>query len=316
MNKAVLIMAYGGPDNLNDIEPYLLDVRGGRPTSPELIAEIRSRYAQIGGRSPLLDITQAQASGLEKALDALSSSGDSYQVFVGMRHWKPTIRDAVDKIAAAGYQDGLALCMAPHASKMSSGAYLAKLKEALSSQPTPPAIQFIESWHDQPFLIQSLAQKVHEATQKFTPDARGGIYYLFTAHALPAALNEQGDPYAEQVQATARLLANELGLTDARWTFGFQSAPATAGQWMKPAIEELLPSLAKKGYKDILVTPVGFMADHVEVLYDLDIAAQQIARQNGIHLVRSESLNDSPHFLDGLARFILDNWRVDAIGHH
>lgn len=312
MKKAVLVMAYGGPDSLEDIEPYLLDIRGGRPTAPELVHEIRERYAQIGGRSPLLAITCAQAEALEKSLNALSApGGPSYRTYVGMRHWKPYIRDTVARIAADGLTGGVAFCMAPHASRMSTGAYLQKLRDAQAALPAPVTFEFIESWYDQPFLIASLAKKVREAASKFPTNAAPQIHYLFTAHSLPARLVEEGDPYPDQIQTTARLLASELKLSAEQWSFAYQSAGAAPGQWLGPAIEDELPRLAAAGKKNILAAPVGFMTDHVEVLYDLDIEAQEIAREHDIHLVRSESLNASPDFIDGLAKFILNTTAIN-----
>jgi protoporphyrin/coproporphyrin ferrochelatase len=309
MKTAVLLMAYGGPDSLEDIEPYLLDIRGGRPTSPELVAEIRDRYDRIGGRSPLLQITQAQGRALEICLNSQSTAahtGDEFHVYVGMRHWKPYIREGVSQMLADGFDRGIALCMAPHASRMSTGAYLGRLKVAFETFQKPMDFQFIESWYDQPFLVQSLARKVRKAVDKFPADLIPEIHYIFTAHSLPSVLNQQGDPYADQLMVTARLLAQELGLKEDQWTFGFQSAGAAAGLWMGPAIEELLPKLAAEGKKNILVAPVGFLADHVEILFDLDIEAQEIAHKHDIHLVRSESLNDSADFIDGLSKFILE----------
>jgi protoporphyrin/coproporphyrin ferrochelatase len=307
---AVLIMAYGGPDSLDDVEPYLLDVRGGRATAPELVAEIRARYARIGGHSPLLEITTTQANALEKSLNSLSSQENGkpgYQVFVGMRHWTPYIREAIQKISAGGFENGLALCMTPHASKMSTGIYRQKLRDALTAVPAPLQMNFIQSWYDQPFLINALAQKIRTAAQRFPNSVRPQIHYLFTAHSLPAAIQEQGDPYPGQLLQTANLLAQALGLDPSQWTFGYQSAGATPGQWLGPSIEEILPRFARDGIKDVLVAPVGFMADHVEVLFDLDVEAQEIAHREGIHLVRSESLNASPEFIDGLAKFILSS---------
>ncbi len=314
MKKAVLVMAYGGPDSLDDIQPYLLDIRGGRPTSPELISEIRERYARIGGRSPLLEITRAQASTLEQCLNSLSShdgaaedeAADSYRVYVGMRHWKPYIREAVMRIAADGFQQGTAFCMTPQASRMSTGAYLQKLHEAQEVLSTPIKMNFIESWYDQAFLIEALARKIRAAAEQFPPEARSKIHHLFTAHSLPAVLKEQGDPYVNQLEQTARLLAQELGLSEEQWTFCYQSAGAGAIQWLGPSIEDILPEFAKAGFQNVLVTPVGFMADHVEILFDLDIEAQEIAQKLGIRLVRSESLNTSPDFIEGLAKFILE----------
>jgi ferrochelatase len=309
MKQAILVMAYGGPDSLDDIEPYLLDIRGGRTTSPKLVAEIRERYAKIGGKSPLLEITTAQAAALEQCLNVLSPSGDGtpdYRVYVGMRHWKPYIRETMAKIADDGFWSGIAFCMTPHASRMSTGAYLEKLREGQALLPSPIDMDFIESWYDQPFLIHALARKVRAAADRFPLNSRPEIHYLFTAHSLPASLKEQGDPYADQLEQTARLLAKELGLSADQWTFGFQSAGAAPVQWLEPSIEQILPEFASRGIKNVLVTPVGFMADHVEVLFDLDIEAQEIARDQGICLIRSESLNAAPDFIEGLARFIFE----------
>ncbi len=313
MKTAVLMMAYGGPDTLDDIEPYLLDIRGGRPTSAELVAEIRERYAKIGGRSPLLEITRAQASTLETALNrqATASGGSGgFRVYVGMRHWKPYIREAVAQIAADGITSGLAFCMAPHASKMSSGAYRQKLQAALDMLQQPLALDFIESWYDQPFLIKALARNVQAALLRFDPQDRPTVHYLFTAHSLPASLVAQGDPYADQLGDTTRLLVAQLGLRPEQWSFAYQSAGAAPGQWLGPAIEETLPALAARGKRNVLVTPVGFTADHVEILFDLDIEAQVIALEVGLHLERSPSLNASPDFIQGLAQFILEKAAV------
>ena len=309
MKQAVLVMAYGGPDSLDDIEPYLLDIRGGRPTSPEFIAEIRSRYSKIGGKSPLLEITNAQAAALEQDLNALSPSQDStpnFQVYVGMRHWKPYIREAIARIAEDGYQSGIAFCMAPHASKMNTAVYLQRLREAQALLHSPLNMDFIESWYDQPFLVHSLSKKVRAAVDRFPFNSRPEIHYLFTAHSLPASLKEQGDPYTDQLEHTVRLLAHDLGLSSEQWTFGFQSAGAAPGQWLGPSNEEILPDFASRGIKNVLVAPVGFMADHVEILFDLDLEAQEIARDQGVLLIRSESLNATPDFIEGLAKFILE----------
>jgi len=306
---AVLLMAYGGPDSLEDIEAYLLDIRGGRPTSPQLVAEIRERYALIGGRSPLLEITRAQAGALQDALNTLATSlgqAADFRFYVGMRHWKPYIREALAQMQADGCRSGLAFCMAPHASKLSSEAYLQKMRAGLATLQAPPDLQFVESWFDQAFLVNALARKVHQAEQQFPSEARANLHYLFTAHSLPASLREQGDPYDAQVHFTAAMLAQQLGLDQSQWTFGFQSAGAAPGAWLGPSVEELLPQLAAQGHLNVLVTPVGFMADHVEVLYDLDIEAQAIARELNLRLVRSQSLNASPDFIDGLAKFLFE----------
>ncbi len=317
MKKAVLIMAYGGPDSLDDIAPYLLDIRGGRPTAPEFVEEIRERYARIGGRSPLLEITRAQAAALEACLNAFSPSPDgapAYRVYVGMRHWKPYIREAVAQIAADGCRGGLAFCMTPQSSRMSTGAYLAKLREAESALQAPFQMEFVESWFAEPFLVNALAGKTRAALQKFPAETHADVHYLFTAHSLPASILSHGDPYPDQLRETARRVAGELGLAEEQWSFSYQSAGAAPGEWLGPSIEQILPEYARKGLRNILVTPVGFMADHVEVLFDLDIEAQEIAHHEGIHLERSQSLNASGDFIDGLARFLLTRMPQETAG--
>jgi protoporphyrin/coproporphyrin ferrochelatase len=280
-------------------------VRGGRPVSPEMLAEIRHRYAQIGGRSPLLDLTRAQAKALQERLNGFANGQQhSYGVFVGMRHWKPYIHESLQEIMGAGFEKVIAICMAPHASKMSSGAYLEKLRKAEEAlQPGFP-VEFVESWYDQPQFIEGLAEKVAQATLKFPLGTRKEIRYLFTAHSLPASIIEQGDPYADQLQATARLLADRLHLAPDQWLFCYQSAGAMPGRWLGPDIVEMLTRLSAAGVKQVLVTPVGFLADHVEVLFDLDIEAQASAQKLGIHLERSESLNSSPLLIEALVQIV------------
>lgn len=296
----VLLMAYGSPDALDEIEPYLLDIRGGRPTSPELVAEIRSRYAQIGGRSPLLDLTRAQAAALEAELNC-RSAGPAYRAYVGMRHWSPRIQAAVEQMAVDGIQQAVAVVMAPHSSHMSTGAYFASLDAALAA--TGANIEFarITSWHDHPGLIAALAASTLTAMQaKFSRPP----YIIFTAHSLPVRILNTGDPYAGQLKETAALVASELGLDPEQWCFSFQSAGASAETWLGPAIEATIQRLAEAGHQDLLIVPVGFLCDHVEILYDIDIAARQQAERLNVHLERSESLNDNPLFIEGLADLV------------
>lgn len=313
MNTAILLMAYGGPNSLDELEPYLLDVRGGRPVSPELLDEMSQRYASIGGRSPLLDITRRQAEALEARLNRSQAvGGDRFKVYVGMRHWAPYIRQALEGIAADGFQRVVAVCMAPHASRLSSGAYRKKLEEAQAQLARPLQIDFIESWHDRPLFIQALAQSVHQALEQLPADIRPGLKYVFSAHSLPAFLLEQGDPYADQLRETARLLAEALHLAPAQWLFCFQSAGAMDGRWLGPQIDEVIPELAAGGVKAMLVTPIGFVAEHVEVLYDLDIEARQQAEAEGIQLFRSPSLNATPAFIEAVAELVLSRERIES----
>ncbi len=294
-------MAYGGPASLDDVEPYLLDVRGGRPTPPELVAEIKERYRRIGGRSPLLEITRAQAHALETRLN---SDGRNFRVYVGMRHWHPYIREAVAQIIADKIAHVVALCMAPHYSRMSVGAYFEKLRAAQSEWGAVFDVTFIESWHDHPLLIQAIAEQVQSALKRFppSPSGRDDVQIVFTAHSLPERIIREGDPYDTQLRETARALAARLGL--APWRFCYQSAGRSGEPWLGPPVEKVVVELADAGQKNILVVPIGFVADHVEVLYDIDIEVKRLAEARGARLERTESLNISPTFIEALVDIV------------
>jgi ferrochelatase len=295
---AVLLMAYGSPENLDDMEAYLLDIRGGRPTSPQLVAEIRERYALIGGRSPLFDITCAQATALEAELNR-STSAD-FRAFVGMRHWKPRLDQAVEQIGAQGFRQIIGLVMAPHQSRMSTGAYFRQLDQAIADRNLDIEVIRIGAWHDLPGLIDALAEQARVALTQFERQP----YVLFTAHSLPVRILAEGDPYDAQLHQTAALVAARLSIPDDRWQFCYQSAGQSQEPWLGPPIEEVIPSLAQAGETGILAVPVGFVCDHVEILYDLDILARRIAAQHGARFERSASLNTSPTFISALADLV------------
>ena len=298
----VLLMAYGSPDSLDQMEAYLLDVRGGRPTPPSLVEEIKHRYAQIGGRSPLLDITRRQAAALEAELNRRNAEdGIRYRTYVGMRHWEPRIAEAVSQIAADGVEKIVALVMAPHSSRMSSGAYFARLEEAISAQNADIQVITIPSWHNHPGLIEAIARHACDALEKFGDQEP---YIVFTAHSLPSRILAQGDPYDAQLRETAALVAKQMDWPLGRFQFCYQSAGQSGEEWMGPPIEAMVVRLSKQGEKNILIIPVGFVCDHVEVLYDIDIVARQLAAGGGARLERSASLNDSPVFIRALADLV------------
>ncbi len=306
MDNAVLLMAYGGPNSLEDVEPYLLDVRGGRETPAELVHEVRSRYEQIGGRSPLLEITSAQADALEKCL---RDEPGKVRVYVGMRHWKPYIQEVVKQIYQDGFRSIIALCMAPYFSRMSVGAYRDKLQAALTSLPQAGQdmkVRLVESWHDHPLFIQAIVAKVRDALAHFPEDRRDAVRVVFTAHSLPQAIMKQGDPYAQHHAETAALAAEALGLPAERWQIGYQSAPVQGKGplWLTPSLEETLETLVAEGVQDVLIAPIGFVADHVEILYDVDIDAQEQAHTLGLHLERIDSMNTSTSFIEALADLV------------
>lgn len=283
-------MAYGGPDSLEDIPAYLLDIRHGRPTPQELVDEITDRYRQIGGKSPLLGITQRTAAGLQERT--------RLPVYVGMRHWHPTIEEVIPQMVADGVRHIVGICMAPHYSTMSIGAYRSKLDEAVGAAGVPLELDFVESWHLQPDYLAGITDNVRTTIERFSTDER--VMVIFSAHSLPAAILERGDPYDKQLRETAGRLAELLGLPGERWTFSYQSAARTGTPWLGPQIEDLVVELAGQDEKGLLVAPIGFIADHVEVLYDLDIRLQEVAQEQGVHLERTPMLNDSEALISAL----------------
>jgi ferrochelatase len=296
MNTAVLLLAYGGPDKLQDVPDYLLDIRGGRETPQELVDEISHRYAEIGGRSPLLEITRSAATQLEEQI--------GLPVYAGMRHWHPYIKDVVAQMAADGVQHIVAVCMAPHYSTLSIGAYRKKLDEALAALPPDKqmGVTFVESWHTQPQYLDAVAANVSATLQRFGADDR--VLVVFSAHSLPEFVIERGEPYDRQLRETAALLAERLHLPDGRWMFSYQSAAKTGVPWLGPQIEDLVAELAARGERNLLIAPIGFIADHVEVLYDIDIGVQEIAHAAGVRVERPPMLNDSQAMVETLAAIV------------
>jgi len=284
---AVLLMAYGGPGSLDDVEPYLQDVRGGRPTAPELVAEIKGRYARIGGRSPILERTEAQAQALGRAL------GPAWPVYVGMRHWHPFIAETVERMVASAQRRVVAIVLAPHYSALSVGAYEKKLLDAARGR---LELALVRSWWDHPKFLEAVAERVRQALQRFP--APGAVQVLFTAHSLPERILAAGDPYADELQASAAQVARLAGVGE--WRFAYQSAGATPEPWLGPEAGAVMTELAVTR-KNFLIVPIGFVSDHVEVLYDVDVAYRGLAERLGVRLERTDSLNDDPLLVAALA---------------
>jgi ferrochelatase len=285
---AVLVMAYGGPGNLAEVEPYLMDVRGGRPTTPHLVEEIRNRYARIGGRSPILELTRAQAISIGRAL----ASG--YRVYVGMRHWHPYIKEAIEDVVTAGHRRIVGVVMAPHYSGMSVGAYEKKLLEAAHGR---LETALVRSWWEHPRFLEAVAARVIQALQRFARPSK--VRIIFTAHSLPERILASGDPYPEELKASAADVARRLRLKD--WRLAYQSAGATSEPWLGPDAAEVITELAKSGAEGVLLVPIGFVCDHVEILYDIDVEYQGLAKRLGIQLERIASLNDDPGLVAAVA---------------
>jgi ferrochelatase len=308
----VLLMAYGSPEHIEDLRPYLLDIRGGRATPDSLVEEMTERYRLIGGKSPLLMWTRRQGIALENQLnERFAGDGKRYKVYFGMRHWEPRIKEAVEQILADGIHNVVGLVMAPHNSRMSIGAYFAKLHEAVQELGADINILPIEQWHDHPGFIAAVTEQAGRAREALGSE---DAYVIFSAHSLPARILAQGDPYEAQLRETAALLSQSLDLEEGRWQFCYQSAGQSAEPWLGPAIEEVLAALLQAGEKNILVVPIGFVCDHVEVLYDIDIVCKGIAEKNGARLIRSQSLNDSPTLIAALAEIVDERYEQFRVG--
>ena len=291
----LLVMAYGGPNDLEEVEPYLLDVRGYRPTSPEIIHEVRERYREIGGRSPILGQTKAQASALESALNV---NGGQFKAYVGMRHWHPFIKDVLTEMQAQGIEKAIGLVMAPHYSRMSIGAYIRKIEEAES----PITFSCIENWHLEPGYINALVKRVQDALKRFPEEVRAAVPIVFTAHSLPEQILEWNDPYPTQLRETVSAVMEKLGSQPHE--FAYQSAAISTIPWLGPDAGEVIERFASEGKKHILICPIGFVCEHVEILYDIDIVYQNLAKTLGVHLERIEMLNTAPDMIAGLANLV------------
>ena len=301
---AILMMAYGSPGSMADIEPYLLNVRGGRPTPPQGIEKVKARYAAIGGHSPLLEITRAQASALETRLNDISPNG-AHRVFVGMRHWHPYIHETVQQIVDAGLTQAVALCLTPYSSPASTQAYWDQLDRALTAVAAPVKVTHVPAWHARPLFIAALAGKIRAALSEASGATAADGKVIFTAHSLPVQAGQASELYAAQVAQTARAVAEQLGLAPERWELCYQSAGAAPGEWLGPSLEAALDRLVQANITQVLVAPIGFVSDHIETLYEIDIQYAEEARALGIaNFRRAPALNDSPLFIDCLADLV------------
>ncbi|MEX0788476.1 MAG: ferrochelatase [Anaerolineales bacterium] len=291
----VLVMAYGGPNSLEEVEPYLMDVRAGRLTAPDVLHAVRERYRAIGGRSPILERTQAQAAALEAALNR---NGQMFKTYVGMRHWHPYIKAALAEMLNAGLSRAVGLVMAPHYSRMSIGAYFKKVEEAQS----PVEIAGIERWHLLPGYLDALADRVRDALENFSAEVRAEAAIIFTAHSLPQRILEWADPYPDELRATVTAVMDRLGPHPHE--FAFQSAAMTPDPWLGPDAGEVIARLAHQGHPHVLIVPIGFVCEHVEILYDVDIVFKHQAESLGMRLERIEMLNTAPRMMAGLAELV------------
>jgi ferrochelatase len=284
MKNAVVLMAYGSPERLADVPAYYSDIRGGRPiASPEHLADLVERYRRLGieDSSPLNAITEQTRAALEAEL--------GIPVFTGMKHWTPRIADAAERASSSGAEQIVGLVLAPHYSALSIKGYREQLERALAGR---AELRFVESWHDEPGFAELLAARVHGTE----------AHVVFTAHSLPARILDAGDPYRDQLLETSRLVAEAAGLT--AWSFSFQSESPTGEPWLGPDILDHLEALRQQGVERVLVCPVGFVSDHLEIRWDLDVEAQEKAAELGLQLERIEMPNADPAFICVLAGIV------------
>src|SRR3989338_5716827 len=333
---AVLLLAFGCPDSIESIEPFITNVMGGRKPSPNQLQKIKERYLMIDGCSPLLDVTKRQANALEKILNETneltpkllnSKTPELFRVFVGMRYWHPFIKDTLKEILNLKVERIVVLVMAPHYSKLSTGNYIKAVNEAMAelTPPIPPflrgsegglAISFINNWHIHPLFLEAVAEKIKKGISYFKDINKADIQIIFSAHSLPKIPPSppfdkggkgglEDDPYVKQLNETIEGIIKLTG--DISWHLGFQSKGMSAGEWLEPTVDSILERLSREGKKYILIVPVGFVSDNIETLYDIDIFYKETAKSLGLIFHRTESLNDSPKFIESLSSIVREH---------
>jgi protoporphyrin/coproporphyrin ferrochelatase len=294
----VLVMAYGGPESLDEVPGYLADIRAGRPTPRAVLEEITESYRAIGGRSPLLEVTRRQVDALAGAL------GGEFRCYLGMRHWSPWIEEVVGEMVDDGVTHAVGLVLAPHFSALSVARYQQRVADGLELSRGRIEVEHVRSYHDHRGLVEAFAARVAEGLARWPERERERVHVVFSAHSLPERVLADGDPYDDQCRETARLVAERAGLPDGRWSWSYQSAGRTPEPWAGPDLGEHLEALAADGVLDVVSVPVGFVSDHVELLYDVDVRAQRVAKLLGVRLERPPALNDDPVFVEALADIV------------
>jgi ferrochelatase len=302
-HTAILLLAYGSPRRLEDVEAYFTDIRGGRTPSREAVEELTSRYRRVGVPTPLLAVSMDLGRDLERQLN-LDPPGDViYTVHLGMKHWTPRIATAIDEIVDSGADHLIAIVLAPHYSRISTGGYRRQVEAALAAAgdgAPSPSLDFVESWHELDGYLQAVADNVRAARARFVHPEE--VVAVFTAHSLPARILDEGDPYQDQLLRTSELVAQRAGIE--QWRFSYQSQSHTGEPWLGPDLIETIEELAAQGHRAILVASVGFIADHLEIFYDIDIEAKERADALGIELRRTPMLNADPRLAHALHALI------------
>ena len=299
---AVLLIAFGGPTRPEEVRPFLANVVRGRKVPPERIEEVVRHYDAIGGRSPLNDLTLRQACKLEAALAA---SGPALPVYVGMRNWAPYLADTLARMAADGVRRAVGVILSPHASEASRERYTDEVdatRAALGAR--APEVRYVGTWHTHPLFVTAVADAATAALVTLPAARRAAAPLVFTAHSVPLAMAERS-PYVAEITASARAVAERLGRT--RWQVAYQSRSGSPHEpWLEPDVNDALRALAAAGARDVVVVPVGFVCDHVEVLYDLDVEARATAAALGLGFARASTVNDHPLFIHMLAEVVAE----------
>lgn len=294
----VLLMAYGTPRTLEEVEPYYTHIRRGRPPSPEQLQDLMRRYEAIGGVSPLNAITARQVRAIEASLRERGWSG---RVYLGMKHWHPFIAEAVAQMAADRVRRAVGVVLAPHYSRLSIGTYIEYALKAREEHAPQMELRFVERWGNHPLFIRAVARNLQQAMSGWRPEE---TVVIFSAHSLPQRIHQWGDPYERELLDSAQMVAQELNLP--YWTFAYQSASATGEPWLGPDVLERLEEIAREwSQKQVVCCAIGFVADHLEVLYDLDIEARQRCERLGLRYRRADSLNDDPLLAQAVAEVVL-----------
>ncbi len=293
--KALLLLAFGGPRSLDEVEPFLTRLFRGRKPSQEQLKKVKERYELIGGASPLPEITRAQAKSLE---EKLNQRGHSFKSYVGMRYGHPLIEETLKKILLDRVRDAVAIPMAPFRSSASTGAYVEEVNRVLKDLKNGLEVSFIEGWHSHPLFIEAIREKIEEKLMTFSPKARKRVHLIFTAHSLPKSIVEES-PYVKEMEESVQSVRK--GLESLPWQIAFQSRGGGPEEWIGPDVESVLMKLSGEKAGEVLIVPIGFVSDHIEILYDIDIMFQRKAESLGIVLKRTESLNVSEKFIRALA---------------
>jgi len=296
--KAILLLAFGGPRSLDEVEPFLTRLFRGRKPSPEQLDRVKERYCLIGGCSPLPEITFEQAKALGKSLN---TKGDQFKSYVGMRYGHPLIEETLREILRDGIKTVVALPMAPFRSRASTGAYIEEVNQAQKKLEGKIEISFLEGWHLHPLFLGAIQEKIEEGLLKFTKEERKRIHFIFTAHSLPKSMVEN-ESYVKDMEESVRGVLKKI--EPLPWHIAFQSRGMGAEEWLGPDVESVLIELSQQRVREILIIPIGFVADHIEVLYDIDILYREKAESMGLVLKRTASLNFSKRFIEALAAIV------------